>query len=84
MAKSIEKTDAKKDHSSSGAASASASSSSTATATRPAPAREPVVREIKEKDALKGEPRVTLEKGVAMKAPAHDAARYRPSPAAPS
>ncbi len=67
MVKSIEKTDAKKDQS----ASASASSSASATATRPSPAREAVVREVKEKES----PKSASEKAAAEKTAAHDAAR---------
>jgi recombination protein RecA len=70
--KSIEKTDAKKDQSASASAASSATSvSSSATATRPAPAREPVVREVKEKES----PKSASEKAASEKAAAHSAAR---------
>ena len=74
MVKSLEKADVKKDQS----ASASLSSSSTAsaassatTAVRPAPAREPVVREVKEKESPA---KSGTDKAATAKA-AHDAAR---------
>jgi len=74
VVKSLEKADVKKDQS----ASASLSSSSTAsaassatTAVRPAPAREPVVREVKEKESPA---KSGTDKAATAKA-AHDAAR---------